>query len=395
MKTHLEYYIHHGISPVRYIGGGLRDHLQRRQALYRGLGLTPLALRGRRVLEVAPGTGQNSLFVASCLPEQLTLLEPNPAGIAFIHELYSEPGLPITQPQLLEQKLEDYNPQDEFDVVICENWLGSSPHERGLLRKLSQMVRPGGVLVMTAIAPIGWLPNLVRRALTARLLDAAAADPPSFEQKTALLVTAFGPHLATMPAMTRSPEDWVQDNMLNPAYLGVCLTIPDLLSDVGAEFNALSTNPRFHQDWRWFKSLRGDQYEFNQHLVHEYFNWYASFLDHTQAPLMLDANVAQQSDAACRRMVSFLAEFEAATEHDTKKALFDEAVRHAQSAAQSLKIGLSAQAGDQLAGSLAALDEGLRLLDKKHLHPTDVAQATDFGALFGRETLYISLERHA
>ena len=38
---------------------------------------------------------------------------------------------------------------------------------------------------------------------------------------------AFGPHLRTLAAMTRGVTDWVQDNMLNPAYFGIMLTAAD------------------------------------------------------------------------------------------------------------------------------------------------------------------------
>ena len=65
---HLEYYTRYGINPVRYDLSDLQLHLDRRGSLYRTLGVTPLAVRGARVLEVAPGTGQNSLYLARLAP---------------------------------------------------------------------------------------------------------------------------------------------------------------------------------------------------------------------------------------------------------------------------------------------------------------------------------------
>ena len=75
---HLEYYTRHGINPVRYDLSDLQLHLDRRGSLYRTLGVTPLAVRGARVLEVAPGTGQNSLYLARLAPRQLDARRAEP-----------------------------------------------------------------------------------------------------------------------------------------------------------------------------------------------------------------------------------------------------------------------------------------------------------------------------
>ena len=61
---HLEYYEEHSISPVHYRMEDVESHFGRRDSLYRTLGLPPVAFRGARVLEIAPGSGQNSLYVA-------------------------------------------------------------------------------------------------------------------------------------------------------------------------------------------------------------------------------------------------------------------------------------------------------------------------------------------
>ena len=60
---HLEYYKRHGISPVRYHAADLSEHLQRRESLYRVLGLPAVAFKGARVLEVG---GSNER--AGCVP---------------------------------------------------------------------------------------------------------------------------------------------------------------------------------------------------------------------------------------------------------------------------------------------------------------------------------------
>jgi ubiquinone/menaquinone biosynthesis C-methylase UbiE len=80
-ETHIQYYRRYGIAPVRYDLSDVSVHFQRREALYNRLALPPLTFRGSRVLEVAAGTGQNSLYIAHLQPARLVLLDPNAIAV--------------------------------------------------------------------------------------------------------------------------------------------------------------------------------------------------------------------------------------------------------------------------------------------------------------------------
>ena len=233
-------------------------------------------MRGARVLEVAPGTGQNSLYLARLAPQSLTLVEPNPIAIRDIAAVYATPGVAPVPPLVIEARFEEYEPEELFDVVVCENWLGSSDHERRLLAKLGRMVADGGLLLVTTVSPVGMLPNLLRRSLARKLV---LPESP-FAASTSVLSRAFGPHLRTLAAMTRGVTDWVQDNMLNPAYFGIQLTVPMVLSDFASDFEVLGSSPRFAADWRWFKGLCGPDRDFNRHVLTEYRSGLHNFFDH-------------------------------------------------------------------------------------------------------------------
>lgn len=373
---HLDYYTRHGINPVRYDTADLDRHLERRGSLYRTLGLTPLALRGARVLEVAPGTGQNSLYVARQNPESLTLVEPNPVARRDIAAVYA-PGTPRVRPELVPCRLEEFDPAEPYDVVICENWLGDSDHERGLLRKLAGMVADGGLLVVTAVSPVGMLPNLLRRALTGRLTD----PDQTFADRTGLLSAAFGPHLRTVRGMTRNVTDWVHDNMLNPAYLGILLTVPMVLDELDDGFDVLGTSPRFATDWRWFKSLCGADREFNRHALAEYHAGLHNFLDHrtTLPPRDVGRNVELES--AALEVAETLRRWESGAEDaDSVEA----AVRRLEEGIADLPPAWS-----------AAIDEFLDAFADPLVSPEAVAALPHFGPLFGRETIYLSFEKRS
>lgn len=248
--SHLAYYREQGISPVFY-EGTREEHFQRRTSLYRSLRLPPLAFRGAKVLEVASGTGQNAEYLASLNPSLLELVEPYPARWTA--------QIPVNV-----TTVEQYRAPYPFDIVICENWIGL--RELPLVPKLASIVAKDGVLVLTCVHPLGIYPNVLRRKIAARIIT----EDMEFEEKTAILVRAFETHLATLKDMTRSPRDWVQDMLLNPAVEHIGVTFPMLIERLGDEFSVLGTSPEFITDWRWFKSLHGKKRKFNESALAAY-----------------------------------------------------------------------------------------------------------------------------
>jgi SAM-dependent methyltransferase len=379
---HLEYYLRHGLNPVRYEMADLRRHLDRRGSLYRTLGLPARLFRGARVLEVAPGSGQNSLYVAGLGPRELVLVEPNPTAQRDIRRLYAAGLTPLT-PRLVTSTFQDFHDDRPFDVVICENWLGHAPAERRLLRKLGGLTADAGLLVVTAVAPVGVLPNVLRKALACRL-DSPAAG---FAERTALLVEAFGAHLQTLPAMTRSHTDWVQDNVLSPAYLGVVLSVPLALEDLGGRFDVLGSSPRFAADWRWFKSLWGPHRDFNTHFLDAYHAALHNFLDHRRGPEARDPARNPALEEAAWGLIRAVAGLEGAVYHGGGRV--PQALRAVGLALAAVEDNVRDLGGE----ARSALAECRDLLDRGRLTAADVARMGPFRGLFGRETLYLSLEK--
>jgi SAM-dependent methyltransferase len=377
---HLDYYRRHGINPVRYEMADLRRHLDRRESLYRSLGVTPLAVRGASVLEVAPGTGQNSLAVARLGPASLTLVEPNPVAVRDIAALYATPGLSPVRPEVVETRLEEFEPGRTFDLVICENWLGHSAHERQLLRKLGRLVADRGLLVITSVSPVGALPNVLRKALTCRLDDPNAP----FAERTAALAEAFAPHLRTISAMTRTVTDWVQDNLLNPAYLGVLLPIPMAVAELEAGFDVLGSSPRFAADWRWFKSLFGEGREFNRHFLAEYQRSVHNFLDHRAILPPRDPTANRELETAAWEVSQRVRELERAAAAGSPLTGSTAGVAHAVRRVLAGLADLPAEWAESLTEFLAVFADPT---------PTRVARMGPFAGLFGRETVYVSLEK--
>jgi SAM-dependent methyltransferase len=246
----LAFYQQHAISPVRQHVTDLDAHFARRAGLYRALGLPPFSIHGRTVLEIGPGSGDNALYTASLKPARYVLLEPNPTGAADLRKKWPYTRSGSERYEIVEQRIEDYDPAQQFDVVLCEGLLGlCGTDPRRLLDTVACHVKPGGVLVITCIDPISDHAEILRRAMAQRLIDRSA---PLADQ-VATLRPVFVPHLATLNGMTRSVDDWIVDNLLNPASIGPTFSIPDACEALEGRFDVLGCSPRFLLDWRWYK----------------------------------------------------------------------------------------------------------------------------------------------
>lgn len=381
---HLRHYLRHGISPVRYDLRSLDAHFERRDALYRSLGLPPMAFAGRDVLEVAPGSGQNSLYVATRQPRRLVLVEPNPVAQADIAAAYDALERPHTAPSLEAVRFQDFRPDDRFDIALCENWLGSQPDDLASLRRLAGLVRPGGIAVATCVPFAGFFPNVMRKLIALRLLRAS----DDFEIATQRMLAAFSPHLSTIQGMTRSHRDWVQDCMLNPHYLRVVLPLETLLDAFGPDMEALGTSPRFAVDWRWFKTLTGMARQYDAHLIAAERRNLHNLVDHRQL-------FAERSAEDNRRLATLFEaahaaalDWEAAHDRGDSDGMARETM-----ALATLLTGLSDEflrIEPTLAAAFAELKSLWSLPD---ITPEMVGSMRPFAAVFGRETIHVSSTR--
>ncbi len=382
-QTHLEFYREHQITPVRYDLSNLDAHLERRFALYAKLGLSPLTFKHSKVLEIAAGTGHNSLYLAQLMPAQLVLVEPNATGVEHIREAYSNFAKPHTCPELISQTVEEYLPQGTFDIVLCENWLGVSKHELAMLDKISGMVSQQGILVITTVSPLGFVPNLLRRFLAIYL----APHNKDFLERTELLVAAFGSHLDTLSSMTRNKEDWVQDNMLNPAYFGLCLSIPQVLERLGGSFEALGSSPVFAEDWRWFKGLHGVERNTNAHFLTEYMRKAHNFLDYREQPQVGNSLLNAQLEDKAKQLLTAITAHEDAYLNGSATLPAVQEISH-------LLDDLITLLPSHLVQAIRGLSEVQNLIKNPvFINSASVANMTDFRGLFGRETAYVSLMR--
>jgi 2-polyprenyl-3-methyl-5-hydroxy-6-metoxy-1,4-benzoquinol methylase len=376
-QDHLDFYLEHQISPVRQDISDLGRHLERRESLYRNLGLPAMFIEGKGVLEVGPGSGHNSIHVAAAKPAILDLVEPNPTGARGVEDLYASLSIPHTPPRLICQRLEEFNAAAEYDVVIAEAWLGVPEHERELMARLAGFVRPGGILVTTLSSPIGMLANTLRRILGSVLVHAI----PTLEEKSTQLLTAFGPHLDTLADMSRPHLDWVQDSLLNPGFLTSCLTPAPLFKALGDGYSLYNSYPRLVTDWRWYKSLYGVKRRFNEIYLESYFALCHNLFDHRS---VLPARAPERNaelEESCFALMSRVAAYE------------NEDARVPVAELTGLVEPIRDNIDEVSPVWSAAIEEFIIVLTEKGVEPGRIAAMAALGPVFGRELLYVSMIR--
>lgn len=376
----LKYYLDRGISPVHYLASSMAEHLERRQSLYNMLGLSGQLFSNAKILEIGAGSGQNSLYVAAQRPSKYVIVEPNPVALKQIEETYENFSAPHTRPYVVPLPLEDYPPGESFDIVICEGWLGSSSHERSLVGDIASRVKPGGMMILTALSISGWLSNLIRYCLIQKLLVDKSLD---YDLQVAIALAALSPHLKTISGMTRSHEDWIKDNMVNPTYLDQGLTLGMILREVSPRgFTVFGASPDFITEWRWFKQLHGDNLLTNENALECYERCLHNFLDYRRIFGERDPALNRRLGELSVDLLNALSVSKTKTLGELRQAYFD-------SIARILKQ-MRGNLGGVAKYMSAAIDEAVELLDAPKVEPFEIAAMENYRSWFGRETLYFS-----
>lgn len=372
----LEYYIKEGISPVHQDISDLEKHFQIRESLYFLLGLVPISFKGKDVIEVAAGSGHNSVYISSLCPRTFHLIEPNPVGAEDIIEVFENLSINHTKPKLFTQYLEDFEAETPYDIVICEGWLGGFlEYEKKLLVKLSSLVKTGGVLVKTFLPPIGGMATFLRRLLAHRLID----SEDSMKKKTQILCDAFSSHLNTMSSMSRSHEHWIQDSILNP-YFCVAINTPSMCSEIlGDQFTIYQSVPRLATDWRWYKSLHGAERRFTETFLAEY---------DANSHCLMDYRVkgTRRSIEKNTELQKLCYQFAIVTEENEKlgqKAY----IKNVEPLLSEIIINIGNDLGVAVEN---ALHEVNIILSRHKISTDDIADMSEFSSLFGREQCYLS-----
>ncbi len=94
----------------------------------------------KRVLEVGPGSGFNTKFIAENSPGKVFAVDISEAALTTYENTRELPNCTVVQADLMDTPFED----DFFDFIIADGVLHHTPNTRDAVRALYRKVKPGG-----------------------------------------------------------------------------------------------------------------------------------------------------------------------------------------------------------------------------------------------------------
>lgn len=296
-KAYLKFYGALGIIPVRQDLSNLSRHFQRRAALYDQLGLLPNAVRGRKLLEVGPGTGDNALYTAALKPERYVLLDANPASLNALRSKIASGGLPSGMVDIVDADFATWQTEERFDVVLCEGTLPAQNNPEQFLNRLLDLTAPGGVAVITTVSHTSLFAETCRRVLR---LFFTTPDRPLAEAVRDL-TAFFEPDLRSLPGMSRMHQDWVLDQIIHPYGMAVAFSLRDAIVTAADRAVVAGTSPRFLTDWRWYKQVpEGSAHA--DFVLEQVDRFSLAMIDYRMSPLATDPALGRAVEDRCRAL---------------------------------------------------------------------------------------------
>jgi len=298
----VEYYSKEKIAPIRQDIADLLAHRRRRNRLFQGVGIRADWIREKKIMEVGPGAGFNSIILAEARPREFVLVEGNPTGMKETKErlrkhLAHAPGLKL---KFWQKNLMKLKPEAQFDMVFCEGVLSGVVELRHFILRLAGWVKKGGILFISTVDELSYMPDTLRRILVQLNLSSYSnpySSARSFEKD-------LKGHFQNLPGMSRPVHDWIVDNAINPASNLPLYNIPEIVSLLGKQFDFVGSWPRFVEDWRWYKELTQSRSQFNQAAIESYWRKCHNLLFygpiHPERPAFMNQKLYQKA-AAVRR----------------------------------------------------------------------------------------------
>jgi hypothetical protein len=95
--------------------------------------------------------------------------------------------------------------------------------------------------------------------------------------------------------MTRPIDDWVQDNLINPAALTSCLPL-ELLKNTMKNSKIYRTYPDLNNSSIWYKTLTGKDFLKDDDFLTQYYKNYYNFFNYKESALKVNINEAKKID---------------------------------------------------------------------------------------------------
>lgn len=221
----------------------------------------------------------------------VTLVEPNKAGIQEMKNLFDEYQIPQERYVIKECTIEEAQFHEKYDVIIAEGFLHALDNCEEIIRKLSGLVKEGGVIVITCMDSVGMFVEQMKRLICHILIR----EVEDYDIQVEMCVKFFEGQMKHAKGMSRSVEDWVKDDMLNPTFNNKkIMSIEKAFEIFPKNFSVLGSSQKIFTDYSWYKDL---EYDERKNLKQQYrtkkHNFLMTGLDETA--LGVDASIFLES----------------------------------------------------------------------------------------------------
>ena len=247
-RPYIDFYGRHKISPVAQEISDIKKHYDRREFLYRRLGIPASFVKGKTVIELGPGSGHNALYTYSLGPSKYILIDGNKTGLNECEKLFAKYFPNHERCQFVEGLIEEYRSEDLFDLVLCEGLIPAQKNPQEFLYGTVQFTKPKGICVITCHDVVSYLSEFLRCLIGSLMIE----EDMSLEKKIGTLLIVFRQHLSNLNGMSRSHEDWIVDNIIHTAWWrdSSLLSIERAIRTVNDSFDVYGSSPCFFTDWR-------------------------------------------------------------------------------------------------------------------------------------------------
>ena len=253
-KPFIDFYTEIGFAPTQQQLGTGSTHQLNRTNLYRKLGLHPRVFEDANVLEIGPGSGENSIDLLNRGISSLKLSDAVPSVLQSLSQKIST-QIPISYE--IHDASMPYLNHDTFEIVICEGVIPLQMDPVTFFLNICSRVKPGGILLVTTFDSISGLAEVLRRVIANPILRRTRERGQSTIEE---LTRLFQKDFESLDGMTRSRDNWILDSILNP-WIGSTFSIEDAINASPKDFRPISMTPNVHLDQQWYKNSFSNQVE--------------------------------------------------------------------------------------------------------------------------------------
>lgn len=381
-QPYIDFYGEYSISPVsqNIHDENLLKHFQRRDALYRHLGIVPALIKGQAILEFGPGSGHNAIFTNKQMPKKYVLVDANKTGLQESKKNLAE-VTNIDNVDFVYSLIEEYQSDDKFDLVFCEGLIAFQLDPVNFVKAPSSFVKENGVFVITCTDSVAVLSDWMKRLYGAILVHGEL----QLESRLAILRKHFGSHLGSLKGMSRPIDEWLLDNVIQCLDYDIgrgLFSISEAITALGDNFDAYQSSPHYATDWRWYKDIHGEQKKYNDIFKEQYIQNVHSSLDYRNSYQPRETEKNLHLISLCNNAFNLIH-----TMLKKKQVTDNEMVVMLKSALSELSDEVASFNAD----AAAAIDDFNMFLN--HIDDPQSYQFTDFIPFWGRGTQYLSLIR--